>query len=131
MHDNQRVLAADIRDGFDNEAGEMEPLALPVSRKVLTAAFDRAVVVDQAGTPDPDKRCEPHLVVSRPAGQIGQHFDEAPDSLLAGGLLLAMPPQLKMRNARIPQVAAFLQIELDNAYPDVRAADIHGSTPSC
>src|SRR6476620_1550486 len=55
MHQHRRVVLADLRNPFHQTCGQIELAALPIARQVLRTLFDRAVLVDDAGTGDADE----------------------------------------------------------------------------
>jgi hypothetical protein len=70
VHDESRVVLADLGDRFDETYGQIELAALPVAGQVLRALLDRAVALDDAWACDADERREPEALVFRLRDQV-------------------------------------------------------------
>ena len=92
MHQDGGLVIADARDRFEQARRQIEPAALPVSRQILGAGFDRAVGIDSARAADADEGRKPQVVFLRPLDQALEHADQAFDGFLAIELFIAVPP---------------------------------------
>src|SRR5438552_16182678 len=92
VHDDDRVVVADLGDRFDETCRQIELAALPIARQVLRALFDRAVTLDDSWARDADERRELESLVFRLGDHISEHLDEALDGVLTGWLVIGMTP---------------------------------------
>src|SRR6185369_380554 len=60
------------------------------------------------------------------ADQLAQHVDQPFHGILAIDLFLAVPPKLGFRDACLPEVAGFPEVQFNQACPDVGPPDING-----
>ena len=102
----------------------MEAVALPVAGQVLAALEDGAAFVDQAGAADADERRELHLLLLRALDQLDEHRGDPLDRLVPRRLVVAVPPVHALPDVGLVDVAALVGVELDDARPDVRPADV-------
>ena len=92
MHENDRVVIADARDGFSQSLREIERLAFPVARQILTAALDGAVFANHPGTPHADEGRKHQAVLLSALDQAFQKFDQVLDRILAFRIVIAVAP---------------------------------------
>src|SRR5258708_6548459 len=71
------LLLADGRNGFAQGGRKMEIPARPVARKVLHAAIDRAVLLDEPRTADADEGRELEPLLVRECDELFEHLDQA------------------------------------------------------
>src|SRR5882757_9833089 len=124
MHQDRGVVFADLWNAFDQARRQIEPAALPIARQVLRALFDRAVLLDDAGTGDADERRK-----FQPFGigfgyQILAHLDQPLDRAFARRLVVGMPPQLGFPHLGPGKILRLLPARLHHAATDIGAADI-------
>src|SRR5712671_2925919 len=126
VQDDERVVAGDLGDALADELRQVEAAAFPVAGEVLPAALDRAVLADEAGAADADEGRQLQLLLLGAVDQILEHADQARDRIVALGLVVAMPPQLRLRDTALRQVMLLLAAQLDDAGAEIAAADIDG-----
>src|SRR5207253_7133769 len=70
VNQHSRVMLADLGNGFAQARGKIEIAALPVARKILRAAIDRAILLDTACATDADEGRQPKLFFLRARDEL-------------------------------------------------------------
>src|SRR5689334_702845 len=94
MHDNRRVMVADLRDRLDKTCRQVEFTAFPITRQVLRPLLNRSVAVDHARARDADKRRELESLLVGLPDQILQHLYKPLYGSFPARLVIRVPPQL-------------------------------------
>src|SRR5262245_44977626 len=93
VHHDQRFVLGDLGDAFAQARWQVEATAFPITRQVLGAACNRAILVDHAGATDADQRSQGNLVLPAPIDQLLEHADQLLYGIIAFDVLFAVPPQ--------------------------------------
>ena len=78
------------------------------------------------GTADADDRGKGQRILLGPGGKLLQHVDECHHSVVAFDVLVGVAPQLRFDDLCLAKVGCFLEVQLDDACPDIGAADVDG-----
>src|SRR6202035_404532 len=124
VHQNRGVVIANRWDRLDQACRQVELAALPVARQVLGALLDRSILVDHAGTGDPDEGCEFQAFGIGRGDQTLQHFHQPFHGALPRGLVVGMSPKLRLPDRRLRQIRRLFPAGLDHAAADIGAPDI-------
>jgi hypothetical protein len=92
VHDDHRIVVADLGDCFDETRGQIELAALPIAGQVLRTLFDLAVTLDDTWARDADERRELESLVLRLCDELFEHLDEALHGVFTGWLVIGMTP---------------------------------------
>lgn len=109
-----------------NTLRHIEPAALPVAGKILSAALDRAIVANDPRAANADERREIDFIFFGSAKQLFQHAGKTLDSLAARRLVVAVPPLVECHDVRRRQIGGFLEFEFNHTGTDAGAPDIDG-----
>jgi len=77
MHDDGRIVLADLRNRFDEPCGQVELAGRPVAGQILRALLNGAVAPNDARACNAYERRELKSLAFRLGDQIFEHLDEA------------------------------------------------------
>src|SRR5205807_2320824 len=99
--------------------------ALPITRQVLRALCDRAVLIDHAGTGDADKWRELKSFGLGGVDQLLQHLHNPFYGTFTTRLVIGVAPEFGFEDAGLRQIGCLPPTRLDHAAADIGAANVN------